>query len=288
MSLLADLAQIWLPRVDLASVGNRIEALYRSWQERYYDVDEYGRDLVILEAVRPLFQWLYHDYWRVAVEGVAQIPAHGRALIVANHSGALPYDAAMIHLAIFNAHPTHRMTRFMVDDFVYYLPFVGTFINRTGGVRACPENAERLLNADEAVVVFPEGIKGLGKCYRDRYRLARFGRGGVARMAIKTRAPIIPCAVIGAEEIHPILWRSRALAKPLGLPYLPVTPTFPLLGPLGLLPLPSRWRIIFGAPIRMDRVAPKKADDALFTHTLTQQVRTTIQAMLRNRRPPRT
>lgn len=278
--LLTDLAKIWLPSVDLATIAHRAAAFYRSRQERYYDVDEYGRDHVILETVRPFFQWLYHTYWRVQVKGVAHVPATGRALIVANHSGALPYDAAMIHLAIYNMQKAHRMTRFLVDDFVYYLPFLGTFINRMGGVRACPENAERLLESDEGVIVFPEGIKGLGKLYRDRYRLARFGRGGVARMAIKTGAPIIPCAVIGAEEIHPLLWKTQTIAKPFGLPYLPVTPTFPWLGPLGLIPLPSQWRIIFGKPIRMDRYSAKKAEDPLFTHTITQQVRTEIQRLL--------
>lgn len=287
MSLLHDLLRVWFPHPDRWGFTSRLLAAYRSWQERYYDVDIYGRDPVILDAVRPFFQWLYATYWRVQVHGVEAIPATGRVLIVANHSGALPYDAAMIHLALYNEHPAHRCSRFLVDDFVYYLPFLGTFINRAGGVRACPENAERLLRAGEAVVAFPEGIKGLGKLYRDRYRLARFGRGGVARVAIRTGAPIIPCAVIGAEEIHPIVWKSPTLAKPFGLPYLPVTPTFPWLGALGLIPLPSQWWICFGEPIRVDHYSPAKANDPILTHALTERLRARIQQMLREGRQRR-
>ncbi len=201
-------------------------------------VDEFGRDLAVVDAVRPVFDFLYDRYWRVKTKGTHHLPRRGPALIVANHSGSLPYDGAMIHMAIYRNHPHRRMSRFLVENVVQYMPFVGTFITRCGGVRACRENAERLLRAGELVTVFPEGIKGIGKLYRDRYQLARFGRGGVIRLAIETGVPIIPCSVIGAEEIHPILWKAKPLAKLLGLPYIPVTPTFPWMGPLGLLPLP--------------------------------------------------
>ena len=155
----------------------------------------------------------------------------------------------MSGLGVNKEPPTRRSIRFLVEDFVYLSPFMGTFMSRIGGVRACPENATWLLKKGELVVVFPEGVKGLGKLYRDRYQLQRFGRGGFIRLAIKTGAPIIPTAVIGAEEIHPTIWKSSILAKSMGIPYLPVTPTFPWMGPLGLVPFPTKWEIIFFNPI---------------------------------------
>ncbi|MBI2343073.1 MAG: acyltransferase family protein [Deltaproteobacteria bacterium] len=244
------------------------------------DVDEFGRDLGFMERVRPLFDFMYDTYWRVQARGVHHIPAKGRALIVANHSGTLAYDGAMIHMAVFKHHRQHRMTRFLVEDLIQYLPFIGTFFNRVGGVRACPENAERLLKHDELLTVFPEGVKGISKLYKDRYRLSRFGRGGVVRLAIRTRTPIIPCAVVGAEEIHPILWKTHLFAKLFGLPFLPITPTFPWLGPMGLIPLPSQWVMIFGKPIRYDRLPQQLLQDPLRIHTLTEELRQTIQQMV--------
>jgi 1-acyl-sn-glycerol-3-phosphate acyltransferase len=243
-------------------------------------VDEFGRDPALMEKVRPLFQFLFDQYWRVETRGARNIPSKGRALIVANHSGTLAYDGAMIHMAVFNHQAKSRMTRFLVEDFIQYLPFLGTFFNRVGGVRACPENAERLLMQGELVSVFPEGIKGIGKLYRNRYQLARFGRGGIIRLAIKTQTPIIPCAVIGAEEIYPILWKTQSLAQLLGLPYLPITPLFPLLGPLGLIPLPSKWVISFGKPISYNHLPRKVLRDRLQIHALTEALRTTIQGMV--------
>jgi len=243
-------------------------------------VDEFGMDPKVVEAVRPLFQFLYKDYWRVSVEGARHLPAKGRGIIISNHSGMLPYDAAMIHLAAYNEHSAKRHIRFLVEDFVYHFPFLGTFIHRIGGVRACPENAAWLLKKNNLVIVFPEGVKGLGKLYEDRYQLQRFGRGGFVRLAIRTKTPIIPCAVIGAEEIHPVLWRSQILAKSMGIPYLPVTPTFPWLGPLGLIPLPTKWEIIFGKPISFSKYKAKDAEDDLLVHKLAEQVREKIQEMV--------
>lgn len=172
------------------------------------------------------------------------------------------------------------MSRFLVEDIIQYLPFLGTFFNRVGGVRACQENAERILAQGDLLTVFPEGVKGIGKLFKDRYQLARFGRGGIVRLAIKTRTPVIPCAVIGSEEIHPILWKSRPLAQLFGLPFIPVTPTFPLLGPLGLIPLPAQWLISFGTPIRYDKMPAEILNDPLKLHTLTEELRQTIQRMV--------
>src|SRR5262249_37958133 len=154
------------------------------------------------------------------------------------------------------------------------LPFVGTFMSRCGAVRACPENATRLLERDEAVIVFPEGTRGIGKPYEQRYRLVRFGRGGFVRIALRTGAPIVPIAIIGSEEIHPILGRWDWLARLINLPYFPLTPTFPWLGLLGLVPLPSKWRIEFGAPIEWAaHYGPQGADDRLLVSRLTEEGR---------------
>lgn len=243
------------------------------------ETDLFGRDLTAMKVVQPLFDFLYDEYWQVESKGARNIPARGPALIVANHSGSLPYDASMIHMAIYRNHPKQRRARFLLEDLVNYLPFVGIFMNRMGGVRACPENAERLLNNDEPVIVFPEGVKGLGKLYEQRYQLARFGRGGVVRLAIRSGSPIIPCAVIGAEEIHPLVWKAKPLAKLFGVPYLPITPTFPLLGPAGLIPLPSKWFILFGKPITYS-TDPDLLDDQLQIHELTEQLRTEVQTLI--------
>lgn len=244
------------------------------------EVDELGMDVSAVEAVRPLFEFLYEDYWRVDVAGVKNVPATGRCLLVANHSGMLPYDGGMITVACLNEHKARRHVRFLIEDFVYHFPFMGTFMSRVGAVRACPENAAWLLKKEELVLVFPEGVKGLGKSYEERYQLKRFGRGGFIKLAIKTQTPIVPVAVIGAEEIHPIIWKSSVLAKAMGIPYLPVTPTFPWLGPLGLIPLPTKWKIEFGKPISFAKYKPSQAEDSLLIQSLAEKVRTEIQKMV--------
>ncbi len=244
------------------------------------EVDPFGRDPNFERKVKPIFDFLYYQYWRVSTQGLENIPSQGRGLLVANHSGTLPYDGSMIRLAVTNDHPSQRDVRFLVEDFVYYLPFIGTFMYRTGGVRASPENAERLLENDHLVAVFPEGVKGIGKYYKERYHLQRFGRGGFIKLALKTGSPIIPVAVIGAEEILPTLFKSSLLAKPFGIPYIPFTPTLPWLGPLGLIPFPSKWSIIFGKPIDLSRYGKKTLDDELQIHKLSEMVRQTIQRMI--------
>lgn len=244
------------------------------------EVDDYGCDRALELSIKPLFDFLYYKYFRVTVKGIENIPHEGRALLVSNHSGVLPYDASMIKIAIYNEHPGRRELRFLVDDFVFHFPFLGTFMNRIGGVRACPENAERLLGHDELVSVFPEGIKGISKPFKERYRLQRFGRGGVIRLALKTRSPIIPVSVIGAEEIHPLVYKSSMLARPLRLPFIPVTPTFPLLGPLGAVPLPTKWTIVFGRPISFDTYAPEDQHDGILINRETERLREIIQEMI--------
>ena len=214
------------------------------------------------------------------MKGIENVSHQGRTLLVANHSGVLPYDASMIKIAIYNEHPSRREVRFLVDDFVFHFPFLGTFMNRIGGVRACPENAERLLGQEELVSVFPEGIKGISKPFKERYQLQRFGRGGVIRLALKTKSPIIPVAVVGAEEIHPLIYKSSVLARPLGLPFIPFTPTFPALGPLGAIPLPTKWTIVFGKPIPFDQYSHEDEHDGILINRETERLREVIQTMV--------
>jgi len=249
--------------------------------KRSQEVDEFGLDPIFEKQVMPAIEFMHDKYWRVDTFGLQNIPNQGRALIVANHSGTLPADGGMIKVAVKKSHPSRRSVRFLVEDFVYYFPFLGMYMSRFGGVRACQENAERLLRNEELVVVFPEGVKGIGKLYRERYQMQRFGRGGVIRLALKTGTPIIPTAVIGAEEIYPMISRSSILARPLGLPYVPVTPFFPLLGPLGLIPLPSKWQIYFGEPITFKEYGPDAANDALLVSRLNEELRVRVQEMIK-------
>lgn len=262
------------------------EFYVRQWgraglRKRAEEVDELGFDAAYEERWRPFIDFLYRFYFRVDTEGLAQIPASGRCIIVANHAGGpLPYDGLMLRAAIRREHEARRDLRWLAEDFVFYLPFVGVSLNRLGAVRACQENAERLLSREGLVAVFPEGAKGIGKLFGDRYRLQRFGRGGFVRLCLRTDTPIIPCAIVGAEEANPTVYRLESLAKVVGLPYLPVTPTFPALGPLGLLPAPTKWKMRFGAPIRLTSYGPEAADDDLLVSRLAEGVRAVIQDML--------
>jgi 1-acyl-sn-glycerol-3-phosphate acyltransferase len=254
-----------------------VELGLRRLQGDYAD-DEWGFDEEFADVVRPLLDFLYDRWWRVQVEGVRRVPSHGRALLVANHAGILPWDATMIALGLLREHPLPRQPRFLVLDWAFELPFVSTAIRRLGGVAASPYNALRLLEQDELVAVFPEGVKGTGKPFSERYRLQRFGRGGFVELALRTGAPIVPVAVVGSEEIYPKLGDSRQLARLVGAPFFPLTPTFPWLGPLGVVPLPSRWRIEFCEPIETAGHGPGGADDRALVFELSEQVRETIQA----------
>ncbi len=222
-------------------------------------------------------------WWRVETSGVEHVPDRGPALIVANHSGVLPWDGLMINLAVRHEHPARRECRMLALDMFALLPFLAPLLAQSGAVRANPENGERLLRKGEVVGVFPEGVKGVGKAFKQRYRLARFGRGGFVRLALRTGSPIVPCAVVGAEEIHPKIASVDWLGRPLGLPYLPITPTFPLLGPLGVIPLPTKWSIDFADPIPMDTYGPEGAEDPILVNRLAEQVRSIVQRMVDSR-----
>ncbi len=244
------------------------------------DVDEFGYDPHYEQKVLPFFELLYEKYFRVEVTGVQHVPGRGRCLLVANHSGTIPLDGIMLRLAVRREHLRRREVRWLAEDGIFHLPFLGSFTNRMGAVRACQENATRLLDQDALVAVFPEGMKGIGKLFKDRYKLQRFGRGGFVKLALRTRAPIVPVAILGGEETNPMFARVERLAKAVGIPYLPVTPTFPLLGPLGLVPAPTKWKIYFGEPIDLEGYGPESAEDEILVGRLTERVRGAIQTRL--------
>ena len=246
-----------------------------------YDTDEFGfdpdlTDHVLLPLLRPLFE----KWFRVESQGLENVPSSGGGLVVANHSGTVPLDALMTMVALHDSHPAERRLRLLGADLVFDLPFIGSLSRKLGSTLACNEDAERLLTGGELVGVFPEGFKGIGKPFRERYTLQRFGRGGFVSAALRTGAPIIPCAIVGAEETYPMIGNVKTVARLFGLPYFPVTPTFPALGPLGLVPLPSKWLIAFGEPIETASYGPAAAEDPMLVFNLTDQVRETIQQSL--------
>jgi 1-acyl-sn-glycerol-3-phosphate acyltransferase len=243
-----------------------------------YEVDEFGFDPELSDAVfLPLLRLLYHRWFRTELSGAEHLPGHGPALLVANHSGTVALDALMLSVGVHDTRD--RQLRLLGADFLFRAPVVSELARKAGSTLACNPDAERLLRAGELVGVFPEGIKGVGKPYRERYKLRRFGRGGFVAAALRTGSPIVPVGIVGAEEIYPKIGDITPLARLLGVPYFPVTPTFPWLGPLGLIPLPSKWLIEIGEPIDSTPWAGQ-ADDPLVVFNLADQVRDTIQQSL--------
>ncbi|MFY0406820.1 lysophospholipid acyltransferase family protein [Solicola sp. PLA-1-18] len=243
-----------------------------------YEIDAFGLDPQMLEIMLAALRPVAEKWFRVEVRGADNIPDEGGALIVANHSGTIPIDAAVTGLAVHDH--AHRNLRLLGADLVFDLPFVGQLARKTGATLACNEDAERLLRAGHVAGVWPEGFKGIGKPYSERYKLQRFGRGGFVSAAMRTQVPIVPVSIVGAEEIYPLVGNVPSLARLLGVPYIPITPLFPLLGPLGLVPLPSKWIIEFGEPIRTDAYPADAADDPMLVFNVTDQVRETIQQTL--------
>ena len=244
-----------------------------------YEVDEFGFDQEITEKLTlALLRPIAEKWFRIEVRGVENIPDEGGALIVSNHSGTVPVDALMTMVAVHDN--TGRFLRLLGADLVFRTPFVGEMARRGGATLACNEDAERMLRRGDLVGVWPEGFKGIGKPFKQRYKLQRFGRGGFVSAALRTGVPIVPLSVVGAEEIYPLVGNIPALARLLGVPYVPITPLFPLLGPLGLVPLPSKWLLEFGEPIRTDELGGAAAEDPMLVFNLTDQVRETIQQTL--------
>ena len=247
-----------------------------------YAVDEFGFDADLTDhLLMPPLRPLYEKWFRVETRGLEHVPEQGGALIVANHSGAVPLDAIMTAVALRDHHPARRHLRLLAADLVFTMPGVAPLARKSGNTLACNADAERLLTNGELVGVFPEGFKGIGKPFNERYKLQRFGRGGFVSAALRTGTPIIPCSIVGAEETFPMLGNAKTLARLAGLPYLPLTPTFPWLGPLGLVPLPSKWIIEFGEPIETAELGgAAAAEDPMLVFNLTDQVRETSQSTL--------
>jgi len=243
-----------------------------------YEVDEFGFDKHLTDSVfLPLLRPLYRNWFRTEVVGAENIPTEGGALVVANHSGTIPLDAVMLGVGVHEA--AQRYLRLLGADLLFRMPVLSELARKGGGTLACNPDAERLMRAGDLVGVFPEGFKGVGKPFADRYKLQRFGRGGFVSAALRTGVPIIPVAIVGAEESYPMLGNVKSIARLFGLPYFPITPTFPWLGPLGLVPLPSKWLIEFGKPIETSHLVDD-VDDPLVVFNLADQVRETIQQSL--------
>ena len=267
--------------IDMERVMGLMQFVYRQQQlarrGTEFAVDEFGFDPEWTESLLPLFEVMYRDYWRIETTGIENVPAAGRGLLVANHAGVLPWDGTMIKTAIFVKHPQPRHVRALVASLFMGMPVLSWFLRRTGQTVGHPDDTRRLLERDQLVLVFPEGVRGTGKLYADRYKLRRFGRGGFISTAIRAGAPIIPVSVVGSEEIYPMVGDVAPMARLFGLPYFPVTPMWPWLGPLGLIPLPSKWRIQFHPPVHAEEYPPEAADDQNLVMSLADRVRDTIQ-----------
>ncbi|WP_456695760.1 lysophospholipid acyltransferase family protein [Aeromicrobium sp. P5_D10] len=259
----------------------RIAVLLATMRKRLsgnYEVDEFGFDPQIAEVLAAAIEPLAEKWFRLEVRGIENIPDDGGALLVANHSGTVPIDGLMTGYAVKKY--AGRNLRPLGADLVFSLPLVGQVARKIGATLACTQDAERLLTNGELAGVWPEGFKGIGKPFAERYKLQRFGRGGFVSSAMRAGVPIVPVSIVGAEEIYPLVGNVPSLARLLGLPYLPITPFFPLLGPLGMIPLPSKWIIEFGEPVRTDAYEPEAADDPMLLFNVTDQVRETIQQTL--------
>ncbi|HLK91476.1 MAG TPA: lysophospholipid acyltransferase family protein [Polyangia bacterium] len=262
-------------RSALGAVIEQIRSAYGPTAQKAAELPDGGFDPAFLERTAPLLEFLWSRYFRVRLLGIENVPPNGAAILVGNHSGGIPYDGALLLHGVHRNHPAHRQVRPLVANFAFRAGWMANIVARIGGVRASRETALPLLAAGELVAVFPEGLRGVGKLYRERYRMARFGRGGFVRLASEAQVPLLPVAIVGAEEIHPVIGKITSLAEPLGLPYIPITPTFPWLGPLGLLPVPTKWTIQIGPPI-----APPAAGDSAGNARVAEAVRSGIDGMI--------
>jgi len=231
---------------------------------------------------KTVYEFLYHYWFRCEVEGIENVPATGGALLVSNHSGALPPDAAMITKAIKEEHSRPRPLHLTVEHFFKGYPGFSMLLPKIGAVPAHPANVQRLLHdEDELVLVFPEGAKGTTKLYKDRYKLRRFGRGGFVEAAMRARSPIVPIALVGAEESQPVLTQLTLLKKLTGLIYTPLTPTFPHFGiPGALAYLPAKFTIRFLPPVPTDDMGDRPWEDKALVQTIANDIRYTIQEAL--------
>jgi 1-acyl-sn-glycerol-3-phosphate acyltransferase len=240
-----------------------------------YGYDPYGMNPLWMRRVLLPFALLYHYYFRVEVSDIDRLP-EGRVLVIANHAGQLPFDAAMLGLALLMEARPPRIARSMGEYWISRLPWVSILAARTGALVGTPQNCIHMLENGECVVAFPEGVRGLNKLFSQRYQLQRFGTGFM-RLALETAAPIVPVAIVGSEEQQPSFANLEGLARMFGAPALPITPTFPWLGPLGLLPLPVKYRISFGEPLCFEGEA---SDEDAVIDAKVEEVKAKIAGML--------
>ena len=255
------------------------ERLERFVAENFPDgYDEFGASPDTIRGNLPLAMFLYKKWFRVIVRGLENIPSEGRALIIGNHSGQIPLDGMMIMVACMTQLEKPRLPRTMVEKWFPTLPFVGTMFTRAGQLVGVTENAERILEKGEILMIFPEGALGSGKTWNKRYRLQRF-TPGFMELAIKYKTPIIPVSVIGGEEQAPSFFNVKPIADALGMPYFPITPTFPWTGPFGFIPYPSRYRITFGEPLDFSMYG-EELDDPEKIRVHIETVHSLIQDMV--------
>lgn len=243
------------------------------------EIDAFGLDTRALASVTPVLDFLLDRYWQVVLLRAEALPRP--ALLVANRGGILPYDGLLVSHALARRYPGEPRPRFLVGDGVESLPFVNPRLTQWGAVRAAPENALRLLREGSSVIVFPEGREGSQKPFSERYGLKSFGRGGVVRVALEAGVPLVPVGIVGGEDVHPLVARLPGREPHAGLPFFPVTPTFPLLGLAGLVPLPVRWVIAFGEPVDLEASGVEAARDELLVARLVAGLRARIEALLR-------
>jgi 1-acyl-sn-glycerol-3-phosphate acyltransferase len=271
-------------RVGPSPADDRLGELLRFVRRRLtgeYEVDAFGFDNELTESILAPAARLFHErWWRVDWIGMENVPSEGAALLVSNHAGTVPWDAVVMKFGVLDRHPAHRHVRLLAADLAFRFPFLGELARKSGNTLACAEDAYRLLEEGELLGVFPEGYKGVGKSFRDRYKLQRFGRGGFIEIALRARCPIVPVAIVGSEEIYPMIHNAKTIARLFGFPYFPVTPFFPWLGPLGAIPLPSKWLIEFGEPIRTEHMPEDAWQDPLTVFEMTDRVREEIQQTL--------
>lgn len=274
-SALADLAGALLP-LSVRDLEREIDDRIRKIPTR---LNEFGFDPwgmhpeTVRTSLLPALA-LYKYYFRVETHDIERVPA-GRVLLIANHAGQLPFDAAMLSVAMLLEAEPPRILRGMAEYWVSELPWVSIFAARGGAASGTPDTCREMLEAGEAVAVFPEGVRGMNKLYRDRYKLMRFGTGFV-RLALESQAPIVPVAIVGSEEQNPGFANLRSLGRMLGMPAFPITATFPLLGPLGMLPMPVKYRMYFGEPLHFHGSA---TEDDTEVDAKVEQVKGAIGAL---------
>jgi 1-acyl-sn-glycerol-3-phosphate acyltransferase len=249
-----------------------------------FETDEYGFDPEFNDAVRPLVDFLYTRYWRVTTLGIDHVPNDGEAaILVANHSGQLPFDAAMISTAVATEHFDERMVRPLYASRLSSVPVLASLLNKTGYASDSAENADSLLEQGNLIAVFPEGLRGSGKLFWDRYQMAPFNNDNFVKLALRHGAPIIPVAVVGGEETYIAVHNARSVADLLRIPYFPITLRFPWLGLLAAVPYPTKWTIEFGAPLDMAEYEPDSAENEALVAQLNARTHRTIQTMLNER-----